>query len=77
MFVIETELIYIGYEEKTSKRTNRKYTLVKYFKNGIVFATLLKCDKVELNELDRVKVKLEVIPGGRYVQLNTIRISKQ
>lgn len=77
MFIIERELIFLGYETKRSRISNREYTLVKYFNKGIVFATLLKCKKIELNELDRVRVKLEVIPGGRYVQLNTIEISKQ
>lgn len=76
MFVIEKELIFTGYETRTSKNNNRRYTLVKYLSDkGDIFWTLLKCDKIELNQLDKVKVKLEVIPG-RYVQINTIGISK-
>lgn len=76
MFIIETELIFTGYEERKSKNNNRRYTLVKYLSDkGDIFATLLKCEKVELNQLDKVKVILEVVPG-RYVQLNTVGISK-
>lgn len=76
MFTIETELIFTGYEERKSKYNNKPYTLVKYLSNkGDIFATVLKCEKIELNQLDKVKVLLEVVPG-RYVQLNTARISK-
>lgn len=76
MFTIETELIFTGYESRTSKNNNQKYTLVKYLSDkGDIFATLLKCNKITLNQLDKVKVKLEVIPG-RYVQINTVEISK-
>lgn len=76
MFTIETELIFTGYESRTSKNNNRRYTLVKYLSDkGDIFSTLLKCEKVQLTQLDKVKVKLEVIPG-RYVQINTVGISK-
>ena len=76
MFKIETELIFTGYETRTSKNNNRQYTLVKYLNNkGDIFTTVLKCEKIELNQLDKVKVLLEVVPG-RYVQLNTVGISK-
>lgn len=75
MFTIEAELIFTGYETRTSKN-NKTYTLVKYLSNkGDIFATVLKCDKIELKQLDKVKAKIEVIPG-RYVQLNTIGIYK-
>lgn len=76
MFIIEAELIFTGYETRTSKNNNKPYTLVKYLSDkGDIFATVLKCDKIELKQLDKVKVILEVVPG-RYVQLNTVRISK-
>lgn len=76
MFTIETELIFTGYESRISKTKNKRYTLVKYLSDkGDIFTTMLKCDKVPLNQLDKVKVKLEVIPG-RYVQINTVEISK-
>lgn len=76
MFTIEAELIFTGYEIRTSKKNNRQYTLVKYLNDkGDIFSTLLKCEKVDLNQLDKVKVILEVVPG-RYVQLNTVGISK-
>ena len=76
MFIIETELIFTGYEERKSKNNNKPYTLVKYLSDkGDIFATLLKCEKIDLSQCDKVKVKLEVVPG-RYVQINTVGISK-
>ena len=75
MFIIERELIFTGYEERKNKN-NESYTLVKYLTDkGDIFATLLKCEKIELKQCDKVKVKLEVVPG-RYVQIRTVGISK-
>lgn len=74
--VFETELYYIGNEERINRTGDRKYTLIKYLDDeGRVFSTLLEgnVDLRSLKYLQKVKVKLRVVVG-RYVQIRTVDV---
>lgn len=77
--VFETELYYIGYEERMNRAGDRKYTLIKYLDDeGRVFSTLFEVFEGNVNlkslrYLQRVKVKIRVVVS-RYVQLQTVEL---
>lgn len=76
MITFEKELIYTGKQDRISKKTNNPYTLVNYLgETGESFSTIAECKVPELNQLDKVKVLFNLVPG-RYFRFETLHIEK-
>lgn len=78
MLEFDEIMVLTGIEKRTSKE-GREYMLIRYLNtDGQTFATIADVNCVVpggLEQLDRVKSRLKVIPG-RYIQLKTLSIEK-
>lgn len=78
MLEFDEIMVFTGVEKRTSKE-GREYILIRYLNtDGQTFSTIADVNCVvpgELQQLDRVNVRLKVIPG-RYIQLKTLSLEK-
>lgn len=77
MFELKEEIIFTGFNQRTSQKTGAPYTIVNFLgQDGQTFGVMADCDiPLDLVQLDKVKVTFKVMTG-RYTQLRLIDIKK-
>lgn len=76
MLKFKEKIIMTGIERRVSKQ-GKEYIIINYLgENGQTFGTIAECYiPDDLNQLEKVEVDFQVIPG-RYTQLKTVGIRK-